>query len=424
MMADGDIIGNVRNSTMHFRKWRNSFIFSACLSSLELSTDIEICSGHVDSSAISFLQVDRQESRFLLSASYHDRSICFFDLKKNKIEKKNSVVLNPVSLFDTDMKRPSTSHSAGVSSVQWFSQDNGMFFTASLDETIKLWQANSFSFVHSFHLRSRVLCMSLRPDLLQPNTIAAGTALAGAKLCDLRSGDCSQCITNHTSAVTCLDWSPNNESLIATGFSDGSIKLFDIRKISSRGCGLVMSLDHLQDHTLVSGTSKKHIKVSWSKDSIIAAHEKKVTSVKFSNYGHELISNGNDRKIRRWSALSGALSPREVPGCFCRSDAPHAMELLACGQGAATGCGDILVHPDEVTGDIMLTPLQQQQQQGQGQRQGHGVSSRLLGHVKQVTALAKVGDDGIGGFISGALDGMIYYWKYSNNSDTDDQKIE
>ena len=49
------------------------------------------------------------------------------------------------------------------------------------------------------------------------------------RLCDPTCGDCTHVLSGHSSGVTCVEWSPVDEFILASASWDGKMKLWDTR---------------------------------------------------------------------------------------------------------------------------------------------------------------------------------------------------
>lgn len=92
----------------------------------------------------------------------------------------------------------------------------------------------------------------------------------------------------HSGKVLAIEWSSTNEHTLASGGSDGTIRIWDIRKASS----CIGILDQYN--------SRRDIKVDVPK-----AHSDTINGLSWSSDDLTLLSTGHDNKLRAWSMTHG-----------------------------------------------------------------------------------------------------------------------
>lgn len=117
-------------------------------------------------------------------------------------------------------------------------------------------------------------------------------------------------------------------------------------------------------------------------------------SVKFSSCGNHLVSFGNDRNIRLWHTHSGKMHAiKFARGCHSRMK--YQVDIFNI-SGANE---DILLYPDDRSGDILITPLHSSTGEPIGV---------LSGHMDMVSAVQILPDATV---VSCGRDGMIFVWE-------------
>lgn len=177
-------------------------------------------------------------------------------------------------------------HTFGVSAVEWWPLDNGMFVTSSFDGTVKVWDTNTLSYAYSFDMGSRLYALDLSPTL-QHYLVACGGDIPGVRLLDLRSTAASHTLHGHNGAVLSIKWSPVSENFVCTGGTDGTARIWDIRRSDS----CLVSLDR----EIVSERSPRN-PVQYRK-----AHRAAVNGLCWFSRGDYLITSGTDEKVLLWS---------------------------------------------------------------------------------------------------------------------------
>ncbi|KAF0747049.1 hypothetical protein AaE_007884 [Aphanomyces astaci] len=133
-----------------------------------------------------------------------------------------------VRTFDAAYTQNLPGHAGGITAVQWYPVDNGMFVTGSQDKTVKLWDANEMEVASAFCLHDVVHAASFSP--CGTSLLAVGTDHADVRLCDVVIGASTHRLLGHRAAVRCVAWSRTDEFHLATGAADGTIRLWGTYK--------------------------------------------------------------------------------------------------------------------------------------------------------------------------------------------------
>lgn len=245
-----------------------------------------------NNAAVNSLSLDNHEYRYMLSGC-GDSSIKLWDIGVQDHLRDGDLpdYDNPVSVFNNMATIPRKSyHDYGISGIQWWPIDTGMFVLSSFDHTVKVWDTNELSVAHEFNLNNRVYSF----DISAFNTlIAAASDQPFIRLLDLRSTSSAHTLTGHREKTLAIKWHPQNPNLLASGGFDGEVKVWDIRR--SKAC--LCRLDMLRTNSSVQGTG------NLSRDSV-KAHSAPVNGLVWDPLGHTLFSAGNDDKIRVWDLTS------------------------------------------------------------------------------------------------------------------------
>ncbi|KAL0480567.1 DNA excision repair protein ERCC [Acrasis kona] len=228
-------------------------------------------------------------------------------------------------------------HKFSVSCVEWYSQDNGMFMTGSFDKTLKVWDANRLEVAYSFKFGNPLYCLSVSPASSVHSFIAGGCDNPIVRLCDLVSGSSAHTLVGHKGSVWAIKWSPVNEHLLATGSTDQSIRLWDVRKP-----GWLMAFDQFdtvsnpKDHMSTAQTfSTKKLN---SSTTVPIAHNGAVTALCFTPCGRYLLSTSNDGRMRLWNVITGKNTLVHYPDTVNK-----------CSKGnqiAVSHDGNVVYHPN------------------------------------------------------------------------------
>ena len=188
--------------------------------------------------------------------------------------------------------RSSSTHGFSITHLSFYSTDPGAFLSSSYDHTLKVYDTNALSVAASWDLDVVVHSHSLSPTAEQ-DLVACATQHPAIRLVDIRSGASVQALVGHQGAVLSVAWSPHNAFLLASGGSDGVVRLWDVR----RGNPSLGVLD--LDDALGSRTSHRPRERG-------SSHAGACNGVVWSEDGEYIISAGHDEQVRVWDAGAGA----------------------------------------------------------------------------------------------------------------------
>ncbi|OQS05071.1 DNA excision repair ERCC-8 [Thraustotheca clavata] len=206
-------------------------------------------------------------------------------------------------------------HTSGITCVNWYPIDNGMFATSSLDTTIKVWDANELEIASAFLLQDPVHIAAFSPVVSgsTAHLIAVGTDRPEVRLCDISIGASTHQLMGHRASIRSLTWSKTNEYQLVSGATDGSIRVWDIRRSGATACLMCLNIDGpaelpRRDTQGVSMLKKRktghdpHVAASTSS---VIAHTKEVQSLAYTPDGRYIVSSGADHAVRVWNSKSG-----------------------------------------------------------------------------------------------------------------------
>lgn len=269
------------------------------LNNLDYRHDIGVFPRQAHSASVNTLALDGLSNRFLLSGS-SDSSIKLWDLQSASMEG-----IDTQRKFKPSVTLPRKSvHSFGVTRVRWW-PDNGMWLSSSYDFKLNLYDSSTMGVAHSFKLGSRVLDFDFHP-LGDISTVACclDGGVGGLKLVDLRTLSDTQNLGGGGKAVggvgymsSCC-WSPASPYLCIGGGLEGSCYGWDIRSSNKFLLELDVNLTATSYKRKQSNKRKRDLKLKCK------AHHGSINSMLFNASGTELVTLGNDEKLRVWDMCS------------------------------------------------------------------------------------------------------------------------
>ncbi|KAK9835172.1 hypothetical protein WJX81_003251 [Elliptochloris bilobata] len=261
--------------------------------SLVLSGDKTISSVHTG--GVTWLDLDCVEERYLLAGAA-DGSVAAYDIQV-PVAVDASGAAQHDAVFKVDRGR--LGHAFTVSSVVWYAIDTGLFVSGSFDKTVKVWDTNALRPACEFVLSERVHAVAMSHCATAHCLVAAGAEDPHVRLCDPASGGFTHVLTGHRGAVWAAAWSRTSEWHLATGASDGQVRMWDIR---TSGCVRVFDQHNTsaarpqrRPHRRAGVAGEQH-------DAHVTAHDGSVTAVLQTPDGHSWLTAGNDSRVRLWDA--------------------------------------------------------------------------------------------------------------------------
>lgn len=191
-----------------------------------------------------------------------------------------------------------SSHKFGITQLSFYPFDSLAFLSSSYDHTLKIYSSETLSVSASFDLNSVVYSHSVSP-IADHLLVACATQHPAVRLVDLRTGASAHSLAGHQGAVLTVAWSPRDEYILASGGSDGAVRLWDIRR--STGCLGVLDLEDSVGVGGEDGLGKNARLRERGK-----AHVGACNGVVWTESGYNLVTAGHDERVRVWDAATGA----------------------------------------------------------------------------------------------------------------------
>ncbi|KAL8756785.1 MAG: hypothetical protein Q9199_002709 [Rusavskia elegans] len=241
---------------------------------------------------VNCIAIDPFEGRHLISGGA-EASIKLWDLATAE-NSQHKFINRPTAVVE---KSPS-SHQYGINHLCFYPFDSLAFISSSYDHKLKVYSTENMTASATFDLESVIYSHSLSP-IANHLLVACATQHAAVRLVDLRSGASTHSLAGHERAVLSVAWSPHEEYILASGGSDGTARLWDIRR-SSNSLGVLDLEDSVgilgEDGLGKNARDRNHGK----------AHTDAVNGVVWTDDGKYLVTAGHDERVRVWDMSTGA----------------------------------------------------------------------------------------------------------------------
>ncbi|EOD07610.1 hypothetical protein EMIHUDRAFT_52759, partial [Emiliania huxleyi CCMP1516] len=186
--------------------------------------------------AVTTLSLEAIDERYLL-AGCADASVALYDVADTPSAPPRGPPQPRRPVVQATRRSCRSGHTGAVACVQWFPHDTGAFVSGGYDALVKLWDTNTMSPACDFESAGRVHCVCMSEVASRHNLIAACADGDDREvvLYDPNVGHAAHRLCGHRGVPWALAWSPRDEHHLVSGGSDGSLRLWDIRK-NIRGC--------------------------------------------------------------------------------------------------------------------------------------------------------------------------------------------
>lgn len=194
--------------------------------------------------------------------------------------------------------KASSAHKFGITHLSFYPFDSLAFLSTSYDHTLKIYATETLTLSASFDLNSVVYSHALSP-IADHLLVACATQHPAVRLVDLRSGANAHSLAGHQGSVLSVAWSPRDDYILASGGSDGTVRLWDIRRsVGSLG---VLDMDDSVGVGGEDGKGKNARTRNYGK-----AHIGACNGVVWTEDGRHLVTAGHDERVRVWDVGIGA----------------------------------------------------------------------------------------------------------------------
>ncbi|CAD0110788.1 unnamed protein product [Aureobasidium uvarum] len=277
---------------------------------------------------VNSITVDKFEGRWLLSGGA-DSSIGIWDLEAPTSQSDETRLIQPLGYASKTAKTANF----GITHVSFYPFDSLAFLSSSYDHSLKLYSSETLETSAAFDLEAVVYSHALSP-IASHLLVACATQHPAVRLVDLRSGASTHSLAGHSGAVLSTAWHPKREHVLASGGSDGLVRLWDIRRSASS-----LGVLDMEDSRGV-GVNGNTLRRERGK-----AHSGAVNGITWDEAGDFLVSCGQDDKIRVWNANTGANTLTNFGPAVKSSTTSTLLPLLS--PSHLTGpTKEILVYPN------------------------------------------------------------------------------
>lgn len=272
-----------------------------------MSVNRHLTSNHVR--GIKSMDRDTVEKRYVLTGAF-DSCISIFD--------QQSSSLKPLASTYSPNTR------LGIQCAKWYTTDTGLFFTAPVGSRIDTWDTNRMIITASVSFAPLVSDIALSP-LGHHALIAVACDDGIIRLCDIRTQNASHELRGHRDCVLSVSWSPIEEHVFASGSTDATVQVWDIRRPTSK---LVCDM-----HNQTQSINRRKRGAVFQQDPSshhIQSHQTAVTGIRYTCDGLRILSHATDGSIYGWDAFNGN------------------RQFYMTRDGQFDGGADISLDPDEI----------------------------------------------------------------------------
>jgi DNA excision repair protein ERCC-8 len=296
---------------------------------------------------VSSIAIDRFEGRYLLSGGA-DSSVAIWDLEAANSAPGEPITHSPLG----HTTRTSVTASLGINHVSYFPFDSLAFLTSGYDHHLKIFSSETLQASGKFDLGSTIY-KHATSNVASHLLVACGSQHPSVRLVDLQSGSSAHSLAGHAGSVLTVEWHPKNGNILASGATDGSVRLWDIRRSASS-----LGVLDMDDSIGIAGYDGKGTGARRRERG--RAHVGAVNGLTWSDDGRYLISCGTDERMRVWDMATGANTLANFGPTIRNSQNTALQPMLAPSSLAPSGSETIFFpNPQEIlTFDVHAGNLQ------------------------------------------------------------------
>jgi DNA excision repair protein ERCC-8 len=249
-----------------------------------------LAAGLAHAAGVNSIAVDRFEGRYLISGGA-DSSLAIWDLDQDRDpgEKQQQQPLAQTT-------KTAVTASLGINHVSFFPFDSLALLTSGYDHTLKLIASETLAVSATLDLGA-IVYSHATSDVAPHLLVACASQHPAVRLVDLRSGAATHSLAGHAGSVLSVAWHPREEHILASGATDGAIRLWDVRR-SASSLG-VLDMDD-SSGVVTGGAARSRPRESGR------AHRGAVNGLAWTPDGRHIVSTGHDERMRVWHMGTGA----------------------------------------------------------------------------------------------------------------------
>ncbi|KAF7196057.1 DNA excision repair protein ckn1 [Pseudocercospora fuligena] len=239
---------------------------------------------------VASIAIDRFEGRYLISGGA-DSSLAIWDLEASEGAPPTYV---PLAVSP----RTSTSLSLGITHVSFYPFDSLALLTSGYDATLKFFSSETLQASASFDLGS-IVYSHATSDIASHLLVACASQHPAVRLIDLKSGSATHSLSGHAGSTLSVAWHPRDEHILASGATDGVVRLWDVRRSASS-----LGVLDMEDSIGIPGYDGRGTGARRREKG--RSHNGAVNGLSWTEDGKYLLSNGQDERMRVWDMRTGA----------------------------------------------------------------------------------------------------------------------
>lgn len=194
--------------------------------------------------------------------------------------------------------RTSTSQCLGITHISFYPFDSLALLTSGYDHTLKIFSSETLQASTTFDIGSTVYSHTTS-TIASHLLVACASQHPAVRLVDLRSGASTHSLAGHSGSVLTVAWHPKEEHVLASGATDGVVRLWDVRRSNSS-----LGVLDMEDSIGVAGYDGQGTGARRRERG--KAHNGAVNGITWTEDGRYLVSNGHDERMRVWNITTGA----------------------------------------------------------------------------------------------------------------------